>query len=142
MPDAAIIKADETPRIQRGSGILTLPLVTKHSVGHAKFTTGISTYPRGEGAPMHWHNCDEQVTLLEGIGEVEVDGMVTPLKPHDSTYIPAERPHCFRNTGDGPMTILWIYGSSHVTRTFADSGREVEHLSAADLMGTAEPAPR
>jgi len=85
---------------------------------------------------MHKHNCDEQVTLLEGTGEVEVEGRITALVPYDSTYIPAGLFHCFRNTGDSPMRILWIYDSTRVTRTFLSDGVEVEHLSPQDLMGT------
>jgi len=133
-----IIKADEVKVIRRGSGILTMPLVTTQSADNPGFVTGISTYPQGQGAPLHSHNCDEQVTLLEGQGEVEVDGRITPLKPYDSTYIPADQRHAFRNTGTAPMKILWIYASNRVTRTFASTGETVEHLSAADLMGTPE----
>jgi hypothetical protein len=33
------------------------------------------------------------------------------------------------------MVILWIYPARRVTRTFADTGEEVEHLSEADMMG-------
>jgi mannose-6-phosphate isomerase-like protein (cupin superfamily) len=132
---AAIIKIDELTVLDRGSGIKTWPLVVHQRISEARFTTGMSAYPKGKGAPMHWHNCDEQVTLLEGTGEVEIDGMVTPLVPYDSTYISAGRKHCFRNTGETPMKILWVYSSTHVTRTFADTGETVEHLSAADLMG-------
>ena len=84
---------------------------------------------------MHCHNCDEQVTMLEGVGECEIDGEVTALKKFDTTYIPANIMHRFYNTGDVPMRILWIYSSDIVTRTFAATGEEVEHLSAADIIG-------
>ena len=138
MSRARIIKVDQVKILKRGSGIETIPLVTHQSAENPVFTTGISTYPKGQGAPLHSHNCDEQVTLLEGEGEVEVEGEITPLRRFDSTYIPGNKTHAFRNTGEQPMKILWIYGSNHVTRTFADSGETVEHLSAADLMGTPE----
>lgn len=135
---ATIIKTSDVPVIDRGSGIRTTPLVTRASAEAPKIVTGISSYPRGEGAPLHTHNCDEQVTLLSGAGEVEVEGTVTPLEPYDSTYIAGGVEHAFRNTGAEPMVILWIYTSDVVTRTFADTGETVEHLSAADLMGDAE----
>ena len=130
-----VIKLDSVPVLDRGSGIRTTPLVTRVSVEGAKIVTGISSYPRGEGAPLHQHNCDEQVTLLEGCGEVEIDGVVTPLVPYDSTYIAGGTDHAFRNTGEDPMVILWIYTSDRVTRTFAGTGETVEHLSPQDLMG-------
>ncbi|MFV0245678.1 MAG: cupin domain-containing protein [Qingshengfaniella sp.] len=135
---ASIFAYDDIRIIQRGSGIRTWPLVTHVTTPHAHFTTGMSLYPVGQGAPMHKHNCDEQVTLLEGRGECEVDGVITSLKPYDTTHIPAGLWHCFRNTGDSPMRILWIYDTMAVTRTFASDGIEVEHLSKADLMGVAD----
>jgi len=134
MSQAHLFLIDDINVIQRGGGVTTTPLATHFSVPEAKFTTGMSVYPVGKGAPLHVHNCDEQVTLLEGVGEVEIDGEVTPLKQYDSTYIPANKTHAFRNTGNVPMRILWIYASMRVTRTFDGSSEEVEHLSAKDMM--------
>lgn len=135
MTKITIIKAAESRVLDRGSGIKTLPLITPLARDDAKFTTGISTYPAGQGAPLHSHNVDEQVTLLDGEGEVEIEGKVTPLSRHDTTYIPGNVQHAFRNTGKTPMTILWVYATNRVTRRFAGSDEEVEHLSAADMMG-------
>ncbi len=134
MADSTLIDIDDVAVIERGGGIRTTPLITHHNHPGARFTTGMTVFPPGEGAPMHCHNCDEQVTLLDGAGICEIDGVTTALKRHDTTYIPAGIMHRFHNTGAAPMRILWIYSSALVTRTFADSGVEVEHLSAADVM--------
>lgn len=136
MAKAHILRIDSLPVVDRGNGIRTIPLVTKE-LGAKHLTTGITRFPAGAKVPMHSHNCDEQVTILEGDAEAEIEGERHRLKPYDTTLVPANKPHRFVNVGAAPLAILWIYTSAEVTRTFVESGETVAHLSERDLAGPA-----
>jgi quercetin dioxygenase-like cupin family protein len=136
MGPCTILKLDALAKFQRGDGVVTTLLVGSERVPGAGFTSGLTSFPPGRNAPLHSHNCGEQVIVLEGDAEVEVEGKTTRLGRHDSAYIAAGISHRYNNVGATPLLILWIYGAERVTRTFTATGVTVEHLSSGDKVNT------
>jgi quercetin dioxygenase-like cupin family protein len=124
---ATLIKFDEADPVARGDGIESIRL-TPNPLEAQGFVMGITSFPPGTSIRLHSHNTIEQVTVVEGDGIAELNGEQTPARPYDTTQIAPGEWHRFLNTGSTTMRILWVYGSTEVTRTFADTGETVEQF--------------
>lgn len=124
---ARLIEYESQERVERGDGIESVRLTPTPLLGQG-FSMGITSFPPGSAIRLHSHNTIEQVTVLEGEGVAVLNGEEHPARPYDTTQIPAGEFHRFVNTGSVPMRILWVYGSTHVTRTFADTGETVDQF--------------
>jgi putative monooxygenase len=118
----AILRPADIPARDRGGGARTIPLVTR-GIGATGFINGITIFDPGVSVPLHSHNCEESVMVLEGRAIVEIDGTEHELSAHDVTFLPANVPHRFRNaSATERMRILWTYASIDATRTIVATG--------------------
>jgi HTH-type transcriptional repressor of puuD len=134
---SVVIRASEVVPFERGTGIRTLPLVGKWNNAEANLTTGMTEFPPGTGIPLHAHNVEETVLILEGSARVELGDEVYELGTGDATWVPPGVPHRFINVGNNDMRIYWVYAGNAITRTLTATGETFEHLSEQDRIGTA-----
>ena len=137
MPDPPmVIRAGQVARFDRGAGVVTLPYVGRWNAEGNRVTTGITVFAPGTAIPLHTHNVEESVLVLEGEAAAVVGQDSFELEAGDATWVPAGVRHRFANRGQGPMRIYWVYGGREVTRTIVATGETVEHLSEADRGAT------
>lgn len=117
-----VLRPDEIRPADRGNGAKTIPLVVP-GFGAKSLINGITIFAPGAAIPLHKHNCEESVMVLEGEAIVEIDGVQHRLKPQDTTWLPPNLPHRFINASQTQeMKIFWIYADIGATRTIIESG--------------------
>jgi quercetin dioxygenase-like cupin family protein len=119
---AALLRPELLKTYERGGGARTTPLVSP-AVGASGFINGITSFDPGVAVPFHSHNCEESVVLLEGEAALDIEGEEHLLQVLDTTWIPPNVSHRFRNLSrTTSMKILWIYSSVDATRTLTGTG--------------------
>jgi quercetin dioxygenase-like cupin family protein len=119
----AVLRPAEIPSHDRGGGARTTPLVNPR-MGATGFVNGITEFDVGAAIPFHSHNCEESVMLLQGHAILDIEnGDHIPLEQYDTTWIPANVSHRFRNlSAVESMKIFWTYASMSPTRTITATG--------------------
>ena len=69
--------------------------------------------------PEHEHETVESYTILQGQGEITVNGETQPVGPGDMVYIERGQPHSLRNTGDADMHMMFVYAPKMVVDHWA-----------------------
>ena len=135
-PNLLITPAQVEP-FDRGNGVVTIPYVGKWNCETNLVTTGQTQFEVGTGLPLHSHNVEESVLILEGLATAQIGEETFDLVAGQATWVPAGVPHRFLNRGDNLMRIYWVYGGRDVTRTMTATGETFEHLSEHDKGGQA-----
>ena len=134
-PPSLLVRPDTVEPFDRGNGVVTIPYVGRWNCEGNQVTTGQTQFAPGTGLPLHSHNVEESVLVLEGEAVAEIGDAQLDLVAGDATWVPADVPHRFLNRGTGTMRIYWVYGGRDVTRTITATGETFEHLSDADRGG-------
>lgn len=129
------------PAVKRSDEIVNF-VIAGPKQGTRNIKSGITRMRAGSVVPGHTHNCEEQATVLQGRIRFVIGGRVVECGPYDSTYISGGVPHEFANIGGSDALVMVIYGASHVTRTFNDTGETVDVGSEADVFPPREPNTR
>lgn len=84
-------------------------------------STGLSmgclVLPMGAELPPHTHRPEEAYFIKKGAGLLHLpDGSTKDITENDAVYIPPNERHGIKNTGQGPLELIWIFP----TDSFAD----------------------
>ncbi|MES1246724.1 MAG: cupin domain-containing protein [Actinomycetota bacterium] len=99
----AVVGVDEVDAGQATAGRMFRLLAPCTSV-----TQFVGYIPVGR-APDHFHKYDEVVYVLEGEGELHIDGETAPLRAGTCVHLPKGLVHCLENTGPGEMQVLGVF---------------------------------
>lgn len=121
-PKAAILREDDRPTISRAGGASSKQMVTP-DCGAGALLAGFTTLPPGKAIPLHFHNCEESVLVLEGSPKIEVDGEFFRATAGEVVWQAPDVPHRFINDSDSEsVRIFWTYASAEATRTLVETG--------------------
>lgn len=122
-----VFSYDTAQFLDRGNGVRSLPLAGREN-GTEVILSGMTEIPPGGEIPLHHHNTDEFILVLEGEAVVTIGDEEFPVKAMDSTLVYEGVKHRYVNTGEGKLRILWVYGDVETTRTIASTGVTLSHL--------------
>ena len=131
-----LVRPEQIAPFSRGAGVTTLPYVGKWNSTESSLTTGITVFAPATGIPLHTHNVEECVLVLDGQATVTIGDDTFDIDAGVSSWVPAGVPHRFVNRGASRMRIYWVYGGLAVTRTICATGETFEHLSDKDRGNT------
>lgn len=83
--------------------------VTRPGDGTTSSTLSFSVVGVGAGAPLHVHEADELIVVLEGTLEARLGDEVQRVGPDHTLVVPPNVPHGFKNVGPGNARIMAFF---------------------------------
>ncbi len=83
--------------------------------GMAGMEVWMQTIASGAATPVHRHDCEEVIVVLNGSGTCMIEGETTEFGPNSTLVLPQNSVHQICNTGDSDMFIVATLGMAPVT---------------------------
>lgn len=83
--------------------------ITRPGDGTTSSSVAISAVGVGAGAPLHSHEADEFIVVLEGALEARLGDEVARVGPDHTIVIPPNVPHGFVSVGPGEARIISFF---------------------------------
>ncbi len=77
-------------------------------LGSTQVTQFVGSIPPGR-APDHFHDYEEVLFILRGVGRMWAGITSTPIAPGSCIYLPKGQVHCVENTGDSELRLLGVF---------------------------------
>jgi len=101
-----IVNHRDRPIIHSASGHPSLSMVVNHEVGARAMSIWTTFHEPGEVVPLHTHEYEEIIIILDGEATVTVAGESVAVHADMSIIIPPGTPHGYRNSGDGILRMI------------------------------------
>jgi len=76
--------------------------------GADKFAMRLFEIQPGGQTPLHTHEWEHQVYILDGKGTVWREGQDVPVKSGTAIFVPGSEKHCFKNIGETNFQFLCL----------------------------------
>lgn len=74
----------------------------------------VQTVDPGEATPVHRHECEEAIVILEGHGVFELEGSKQEFGPGETLVVPRDAVHQVTCTGREPLRLVAALGAAPV----------------------------
>ena len=109
----------DAPAERFASGRETRRLTGVAGLPTTRFAMGHTSIDRGGAIPEHRHPNEEVYVVLSGSGLISVGEERRDVAEGCCVFIPPDTPHFLQNTGNGKMTLLWVYAPADVVDHWA-----------------------
>lgn len=106
-----IDEAELAPVTMAGAEGVRMALMVGRADGAPNFSLRQFQVAPGGHSPRHSHDYEHEVFVVEGAGEVLLEGAYRPIKPGDVVYVPADQEHQFR-AGEQGLRFLCLVPAS------------------------------